>query len=310
MKKQVFDYFVNLDKIDAEREGNAIIFDADKRKQTETQSTRRIKSYDIFGVPCYMKGWKGDNSVFSVATSQMLNDLGIINPPENVFKLKGRKIWTGNFALGSQDAFSAQEIEVISASKSERFKSIMDDFFNGEYKWDILTNRSLRFRLLTIMTEDCLDDLRNMYILDELRTECDRHLGNFFFYRTPGAKKFEGIMPIDHEAGLICTVGRNGFINLQHFPYVTITPSRLIDNKTYRERIDDLKDIIQEGFCEHNQIEFLKRALSYDFPEAIKNVYKKYNVTTTAQNPHERLYDAISTLWEYNHTQLSDELEL
>ena len=208
----------------------------------------------------------------------------------------------------SQDVQSAKSLESISAHMCNEYKSILEEHCNHFYKWDILYNKTLHAHLLQIMTQDCLDDIINLFLLDEIRTDVDRHYGNYFLYKSPNSQKFEGIMPIDMEEGEICYYSAKDFDKFVNGQYRSFLLSERIDYLSYADRLKQLRQEITKGNLPSKQIKFLRDCLNYDLPKKIKDICAIHNFNCLRNNT--TLYDTTSKLWDYNHAELDEPLGL
>lgn len=301
MKKNVYDYFQNLENVKLPTERGILLFDDKKIRLTESDSKDECEFpqsnlIEILGKPYYMKDFFYNLSYVEMASSQMYNDIGLICPPTHMLSVPNQP----RTQIVSQDVASIDGLVVAVASNS----IVEEDVFSFEKeiynKWETLHNSRIREELLEHMTPECLDQLMTMHILDEVRSESDRHLGNYFFYKHIGKEKYEGVIPIDNEFARVVfdkVHTKEDFENFLKNKYVTPTPLMSHDDISYKERMKNLKNVIHRGLLTKDQLSMLKSELNYDFPKAIKtqphnSFLKKYQKDA---------YDGISRLWEYHH---------
>ena len=78
------------------------------------------------------------------------------------------------------------------------------------------------------------------------------------------------------------------------------------DDVPYKQRLKDIQEIINDNVLSENIIHKLKLALNYDYPEKIKENFKKFH----DKDYQNATYDAFANLWEYNRNTLKDDLGL
>lgn len=301
MKKNVYDYFQNLEKVKLPTERGILLYDGKKIRYPdnitrEEDEFSRTTLVEILDKPYYMKDFYFNLSYVELASSQMYNDLGLMCPPVHMLSVPNKN----RTQIVSQDVTSIDGLEVVVASKS----IVEEDVFSFEKeiynKWETLYNPRIRDELLEHMTPECLEQLMIMHVLDEVRSESDRHLGNYFFYKHKGKEKFEGVIPIDNEFARVVFDNirtKEDFERFLQNKYLAPTPLMSHDNISYKERMTNLKNVIHRGLLTKEQMDILKSELNYDFPKTIKDqphnsCLKKYQKDA---------YDGISRLWEYHH---------
>jgi hypothetical protein len=171
---------------------------------------------------------------------------------------------------------------------------------------EILYNKSLREQMLEFMSENCLNELSNLIIADELRTESDRHMRNLFLYKTTPNGKFDGVIAIDNEMGAIFCYNDLPF---KLFVQNKYSSASIIGNtyySSYPERIKTLYKLISNNQLSAEQIQLIKEELSFDFPKEIRNVCSDYNVKHRQYS--NSLYDNTSYLWDFNRKTIGKEL--
>ncbi|MBR4998822.1 MAG: hypothetical protein IKY10_02975, partial [Clostridia bacterium] len=161
------------------------------------------------------------------------------------------------------------------------------------------------------MTPECLTQLENVFLVDELRTDPDRTTLNYFLTKAKGSQKYEGVVVIDLENMLLFDYCRNGekddFKNFILYPYSTATPQQNQDVATYKQRVVDLKELIQSGSLSKDNITVLKNALTYDFPKEIKKACKERKLKGKKRSI---IVDPVERLWEYNNNEIGKDLGL
>lgn len=328
MNKQVFDYFEDLDKKKLIKNKKHFIFEDDRVVTTVTldKHGNPKSSLTIDEIPYFVKSNNFEYSIIDIASSAMYNNIGITNPPIYIFS--HQPVESQNSPLGhtvTQDVNSVKNKLFVVADKllsQEDIKSLRIDCSN---KWAPLYNSNFQKIFLKYMTKECFDQLIGLFLVDELRSEQDRHENNYFFYKTTGAEKFEGVMPIDHEYASILlhnVQNKNDFFSFLYSNYHTPTILGNIDNGCYKKRINDIKELLQDQVLSQTQIELLKRALNYNFPKEVKNASKQlynnngiiklrdFSKNRYIRSTSQQACDSIARLWEYNQKELGSDLEL
>ena len=159
------------------------------------------------------------------------------------------------------------------------------------------------------MTRDCLNQLIKMFLVDELRTELDRHWGNYFFVKKSNEEKFSSIIAIDFDATAIMRYMPKNKAEFEKFLLSlngSVSPTGRVTVSTYISKIHELKEIIGEGALTTDQFNAVKNALEFDYAKAIKDfcINKRlFQEAKTAPEP-------IARLWDYNRKELAPELGL
>ena len=121
-----------------------------------------------------------------------------------------------------QDVCELLHINAVLANAIQEYSAIQDTAY-GRYKWQIFYDMDLRNRFLKFMTPECFNQLKNVFLVSEIRTDFDGHLENYFLYKKPNDNKFTGIIPIDLEEMNIfnyCSGKKSEFNNFLYIPRV------------------------------------------------------------------------------------------
>lgn len=312
MNKLAYRYYKNLEECGFARDSHdTIIHDdsfvpenSDARGYQDT-----ISKFIVDGTPFYTKYWQDEASVFGIASNKMYTDIDIITPPETVIIVDPSKFDGEAVRSMSQDICSAKRIECIPATKVlEPIVSMFATSIPTKTKWEQLSEPYLIDALLNIMTPDCLDEFIGIMMLDEIRTDNDRHTGNFFFYKKPGYYKYCGVVPFDlnHAKIALKDVSSeqdfNAFIRTR---YKTVTVTQHDDIGSYNERLTAMKRAINSGIISNESIHMLRDGLKYDLPKAVKDL-----CSHPLLSEHSKLYSATARLWDYSRDNLQDTLSL
>ena len=253
----------------------------------------------------YIKKSDTHRSVVSSATADMYGKAGILTPP--VYLIRASK--ANQFDTLQQDVCSLWDIDAVLACAVKGYDSLKEKAY-GRFKWQIFYNTALRDYFLKFMTPGCFNQLKNMFLASEVRTDIDGHLKNYFFYKKPGDIKFSGVIPIDLEEMTIfdhrCQC-KQDFENFIYLPYYTETPQQNNDYLCYKDRVRDIRELIQDGVMNEDNAETLRVMLSYDFPGEIK---KKCNDHLIIGKERRKAIDPIERLWEYNRQTIGRDLGL
>ena len=327
MNKQVYDYFEDLDKKKLPRKKHHLIYDGERIINNETidKNGNPKDNATIDGVHYFTKGNNFEYSIIDIASSNMYNNIGIMTPPPYIITKNPEGLHSFATAqIATQDVHTIKGMLFTIADQLLSKADILALRVGSTYKWDPLYDGHIQRIFLKYMTKECFDKLIGLFLVDELRSEQDRHENNYFFYKTTDADKFEGVMPIDNEYANILlnnVRSKRDFNAFLYTPYHTPTILTRMDNRCYQDRIKDIKELLNDQILSQEQIELLKRAIQYDFPREIKKVSKqlynsdqiltirdfaKRNKSSAAQ----QAYDSISRLWDYHHKDLGKELGL
>ena len=264
--------------------------------------------------------------IVDMVSSDMYNALGIDTPRLHLISNNSLKrpssLHNSILYTATKDAINIPGFECVYAEDSVlRYLAMKYRKENYDYsfdsKWAMITQEDFKNDLLSIMTENCYNQLINIFLLDELRMDFDRHYNNYIFYKRPGSKKYEGIIPFDLEQVTPFVLMNNeglefdknfGFhylINKLEYDSQTAI-EYLEDNKTYADRIIDIIELIQHGYLSDKSIKILKKEIEYDFPKGVVDV---------CQNPYlkeckDLVYDVYSRIWEYNRDTIGRELRI
>ena len=302
--KKVRDFIVDLERSKTLKNKGKILIDGFKTKKIFDNNKPKL---NVDGTISYAKRTRSlYENIWGTASSRMYNELGIATPMVcSVKEIFNKSTW-----LASQDVekLTDKEIYVTQASNTPFYTFHSKDWWNPWYspdKWDVLNNDKAREELLELMTEECLDQLTTILMLDEIRMDPDRHWDNMFLYKTQGAEKFEGIIPIDLEYTDILFYERRDFERSAEWAYPAYghreTQERHLN---YHDRMLRLQGLIQDGKFNNQQLETLKRAINYNMPESVRAIAQKHKFTEQA----DRAYNNTARLWEYNQNHLSKEL--
>ena len=245
-----------------------------------------------------------NRTIAAAASANMYKIANIITPEIHLLEPSDKYF---SFSI-QQDVGSIDGIDSTLGVNCPELAAISNAVF-GHYKWEIFYNSDLSRAFLQFMTPSCLDQFKNLFLADELRTDNDRHNKNYFLYKTSNSAKYEGVIAIDLENLVIfnfCGQSKDDFDSFLYSNYISSTPQSTFDSKCYKQRIEDINELIQDGVLSKSNIETLKAILQYNFPAEINKLCKQSHIRGAAKN---KIVTPISRLWEYNQNTVGKELE-
>ncbi len=282
-----------------------------KKKRKEARLVNHIKR-DVDRVrigndpmPFIVKHSNVPKGLVSVASSKMYRDVGILTPEVHLLKTENVKVAN----TIQQDLTAVEDIDMILAGSDLEYEKIEQSVY-GHFKWKLFYEKDLENLFLQFMTPECLEQLKNIFLSDEVRTDVDRHAKNYFFYKQKGSDKYEGVIAIDLDQMIIYSYNirsKRDFENFLFSPYETETPQMRTDEVCYKQRIEDIRDLVQDGVLNDGNIETLRNVLNYDFPKQVRKVSKSQGLWGKNKK---RVVDPIERLWDYNNQTLGKDLGL
>ncbi len=310
MIKDIYEYFEKLEDQKLERQGTCLVFDDDNIREAD-YNYPDYRPISIHQVYYYIKSTFGVHSLSEVATNKMYNSIGMPTPPTYVLKKFRRPgdLEEIDYVI-NPDIKTIPDYDFVVCKKAFGNTNIVK-FINNYDKWDIFSKHQIKDFFLEYMTPECLQQLISLCLIDELRTEKDRHFSNLFLYKKKGAEKYEGIIPIDNEYTHLHDIGANTSDDFSYFvqlPYSCANPlSRYNESRSYRDRQKSMRDLIQKGLISSQQIELIKRELEFDLPSNIQNAgissLELDCLRTSA-------YTSTQRLWDYNRQNIGQDLGL
>lgn len=257
----------------------------------------------------YIKEMETERAIPSAASSQMYRDIGISTPE---IKLLHEDIFSKNKGISriiQPDVTIQPYVETILAADDKEITKIPKGVFTKN-KWQIFYDLDLQLKFLQIMTPECLESLKNIYLIDELRTDNDRHAKNYFFYKSIGSKLYEGVIVIDLDHMQVLqyiNMGKDDFDAFRYTPYHSATMQQTEDYRSYMQRLYDLRELIDDGVLSAYNIETMVKALRYDFPGKIDLLCRKQKLSPKLRK---QIIYPLAKLWEFNQNTLGPDLNL
>ena len=322
MKKQVYDYFLDLEKKDLPRKKGVLTEDGKKIKRLgivhKANSARAILKYNIAEAQFFCKTEGSLRTGFvahEIASSKMYGDLGLITPP--VYYMKRNGIVEKYPCRISQDACIIDGISIEQTSDISALQTLPIKMGKDLSPYAILYDKNIREALLAIMTEECFMQLVNMFVAGDLRTDADMHPDNYFLYKEDGSEKYTGIMPIDLEhsqAILYKAYKKDDFDSLaKHKTFDSCIPFKYgyyglfkdgyLYTGTHDDRLKNIANLIQSGKLNASQVSFIKNTINYDLPGSMRAICTLNGLNKKQQQS----CDSVARLWDYNRKVLEKE---
>lgn len=308
MKEDLLKYFENLEETHRKNKGGVVSLDKKNTEVYDLDDHFKTKRYGVIidGKHYFAKGISDVRSIAEIASSRMYNEIGIPTPPVNVVELPKQGVFQRpQNVIINPNVRNIKGLQFTSATdffRREDVTRFVFDSVNSKFKWAPLYDNSFRRFFEQYMTRECYDQLIALMLADELRSERDRHTGNYFFYKKKDSNIFEGVIPIDNEMMAIADSER--FEDFLYVPYTSPTITGISDKKDYASRVRDIKDLIQDGVLSESQIALIRRELDFDLDKVAKEVGKK----SVFRSDRKKAYDLISELTEYNRNEIGKEL--
>ena len=303
------DPFIQPSSIDAKRTHGLILWDHkfDREVHKEKDVQYGVEVYTFGGKKFYVKSTSPVLATGSILNAEIMKDVGIMTPPPILLaKKQGLKIQP---FIATQDVHSIKDLEFMSAK--DLFSQALHDLHISTIKdpWVILKQDSIRSFFLQHMSKDCLDELINAFITTKLCTNPDFTLANYFLYKRPGSKAYEGICAIDLEQSelLLFDKENKGKTNFQDFINHKYKSALLTGGyghpTSYSEKLANLKNLIQSDKLSESNIRTLRKVIRYDMSGRAAKIK-----TETPSIVYRRAHDLYSALQEYNRKEILKEL--
>lgn len=248
--------------------------------------------------------------IVSVASSKIYREAGIYTPQVYLLRAEDKRVAN----TIQEDVTNINGLETILPQDDLEFMKIGQKL-SSKFKWQLFYDRGLESQFLKFMTPACLEQLKNIFLADEVRTDIDRHHLNYFLYKRKGKNRYEGIIVFDLDmmriymycGDLYTGNSREDFKNFLVFPYESATPQMWDDNVCYKQRVVDICELIQDGVLSDGNIETLKKILQTDFPNELMQACKQQRLSRRDRN---KVVSPVEYLWEYNRNTIGKELGL
>ncbi|MBR2909364.1 MAG: hypothetical protein IKC11_03335 [Clostridia bacterium] len=266
---------------------------------------QKVQRVHIDGASYYVKRVANKQMIPAIASSRMYQEIGILTPPMYMLKSKEK----GYTKTIEQEVKSIDGLLCELANSNVEFTKIETRAF-GKDKWALFYDEDLVYTLCKYMYPECIEGLKDLFLCDELRTDVDRHSKNYFMYKFEGDKKYRGVVAIDLEQMVVfkyCGASKKDFESFIYYPYQSATPQQVSDELCYLQRVRNIRELIEEGVLSGQNINALKKELSYDLPKEIKKVASERGLHGIEKRC---LVSPIERLWEYNQKTIGKDLGL
>ena len=243
--------------------------------------------------------------VTAIASSRLYGHIGIATPPVSFVAKKDKY----TMQTIQQNVEGAGGLETILADDDVEFRKIQTQAF-GKYKWQLFYDERLMATLLKFMTPDCFAQFQNMYLVDEMRTDGDKHLKNYFFYKDKESDRYQGIIAVDLDLMQIynyCGSKKSDFANFLVYPYQTALPQQMCDYVAYRQRVEDIRQLVRDNVLSDSNVNTITSTIEFDYPKEVSNVCKEAKV---GLGERKEIIKPVERLWEYNRETLGKDLGL
>ena len=243
--------------------------------------------------------------ISAIAASRLYKNAGILTPPVEFVAKKDKY----TMQTLQQNVEGINGLETILADDDIEYKKIQSQAF-GKYKWQLFYDERLINTLLKFMTSECFAQFQNMYLVDELRTDGDKHLKNYFFYKQKESSLYEGIIAVDLDLMQIynyCGTKKADFTNFLVYPYQTALPQQLCDSVSYKQRMADMRQLVQDDVLSTSNIKTIKSTLEFDYPKEISKTCKEAKLGYAERK---EIVKPVESLWEYNRETIGRDLGL
>ncbi len=243
--------------------------------------------------------------ILSVASSKLYKQAGINTPRVHLLRSDDKMLVN----TIQEDVLDINGLETCLPKDDLDYVQIEKKFYS-KFKWQVFYDRNLENVFLQFMTRECLQELKNIFLADELRTDADRHVKNYFFVKRKDSEKYEAVIVIDLDQMMIykyCGAKKEDFDNFLHYYYGSATPQIVEDNTCYKTRVNDICEMLQDGVLNSGNVETIRSLLQSDIGKELKAVCKKQKLPRREVN---RVVTPAQRLWEYNRQTIGKELGL
>ena len=315
MKKELLNYFNNIKGEDLPKHCYVFCEDGESIREDKSgdEITNKYNFYNYFmgknqmvvKTDFYTDEWSND-SILEITSGDYFNAIGV--PSVEAYPLIIRQ--TNPAFGGNKNLYKSIATHNLNAIKNLDVALATDviGLANGGIMvndcWRVLKKNKYKQMLLHIMTEECFNDWINLFLADKLGTYKDRSSYNYFFYKSKGAEKWEGVIAIDNartQLGEVAYTTMNNWRKkycLIKEPFRVCTPLREVNFSSHEDSIYEINELIDEGVFTESQIDLIRKAVDYPYAENLRDVCEEYGLFG------QDLYEWASRLWEYNRDKL------
>lgn len=324
MKRELLEYFSSLENLKNPKDGLIHTDSVSLDLITPRNGLKKVPKYNMSGKPVYIKGYNGDNTIVGLSTTQMYQEIGLTTPTQYILTTSPshRKLFSRVKAVDfrftslstvTPDLYNIPDIDCATLGSILPADTKLSAAFRiGKYAWQFLYDASIRSIMLEYMTPECFNEIIGEALVAEIRTDIDRHFENTFLYKRKGAKKYEGVIPIDLDnLEILRHIYGNKFSewDFEGFlatPYEATSVTGQLNKGAYIHRVSDLKEIIDDGVVPPTSLEYLRSALKHDLPDTIESQCNPPSFSKRKKP----LISAYKRLWDYNREELGPLLDI
>lgn len=322
MDKKVLDYIVNLEQKNVRKKHGKIVIDNDRvtkqsiSEEESSNSSMTIYKFLVDDTPVYAKAF-GMDSPLAMGVSRMFNKCEIATPITSPMITS-----SGEYCLtASQDVHEVGKAmgldsmtfrEWLHTDKGKLFRMFIIKQKPKSATKYILTDKNEQDIALEFMSQEAIDEIVTISLLQELVTYTDGHAKNFIAFTNKDNNILQHIIPIDLEFNeLLCQIDYKNadyeetFDKFLKIPYFSTSSFNIFDNEqNYPIRLKQIRKLLNKGRLNDKQIKALKTALQYDLSENIKTLGKQYKEPKIFKPTVE----LSKHLWEYNRNTIGRDL--
>jgi len=303
MNKNVYDYFTNLDNVKLERENNLIILE---ENECIDKNNDNLNFYILDDKVFYSKRTYTPYTTLQAKSSAKLYSVnGILCPPIYLGKEKESHTLTQI----TEDITGLKELAYC--EHPSRFSPYYQLQKKLNYSSNVFKSAvKIKNKFQNIMTDECFNDLTNMFLIDELRSEADRNSGNYYLYNFKDSDKYSGVAVFDFDLAQVLKLKIQNREDFKHFlgvSYLSFGLQLEPEFKNYYDRIMTIKKYILSGKATDSNIDTIRKTLEVDYPADIKNTGEEFQFDEEEIN---KAYTPISYMWEFNREMLGKDLGL
>lgn len=334
MNSEIYDLLEHFEDHDLPREKGIIVYDGDRVKylgqmDNVAHTMNGVDRYSFDNVPVISKvpqiytNYTEPNTCSEILCGQAYNDLGVNSVIAYPFKAKNNNIFDELLGLPERIGVATQDLHFVDGiyiCEPERVDSFMkyrnknwiydkygfDSSGDNESTWEFLKDREKIVNYHEIMTDECFNQLVNLFIIDTAFTQFDRHLNNYMFYKTDkNSRKWEGVIAIDNEWSLLnASIGKNQSARRIIYDIITedktfCTPKGKRNKFSLQQRVDEINKLLDNGTFGESQVQLINRLKNFDIVPCLDSF---------EENNHIKMKSKQKDLYKYLFEFMGQEL--
>ena len=315
MKKELVDYFNSIGKLGLNKNGGVLMEDRLDIRELH-RCKKGINRFNFFNYLIgdnlmvvkteFQDDWSNEN-IMEVISGDYFNSVGVSSVKAYPVKIiqtdpstKKKEMYP---SIATHNLYNLDGVYIGLASDI-LYDYRLNDRRKKEETWEILTQKEFKSIFLEIMTEDCFNEWVNLFLADTLGTYKDRHLCNYFFYKTKRFGKWEGVIAIDNERSKLAEIARSKMSEdkkynaLIHNVGTAFSPLQCVVQTSHEDNILEINHLLDKGVFGESQIKTIKNSLEYPYAENMKKTCDFYGINC------DKMYELSSRLEEYNQDHL------